>query len=567
MSYLVLARKWRPGTFDDITGQEYITRSLKNAVSTGKTAHALLFSGPRGVGKTSSARILAKALNCKHGPTPDPCSECTFCVEIAEGKSLDVIEIDAASHTGVNDVREIIENIKYLPASGKYKIYIVDEAHMLSQSAFNALLKTLEEPPPHVVFILATTEVHKVPVTILSRCQRHDFKKVPVEQIRERLTTITAAEGIEVGEETLYTVAREADGSMRDALSLMDQILATFGSSIAHDDALRILGVLDRNILKSALRAVIGKDPKSAIGALNLAMEKGIEPRRFAEDLLRALRHALLIKTCGKDAAAELPDEEKREIEETAAGESVETLELLLGQMLEGAEGVQRSFYPQTALEFTLIKLATLERTIPIENIIKRLEGLSGGAATVAAPGARRETAQYAGEPAPRREAPPRVEHERAPGRKPEPPSPSEPVREAPPQRAAEKIEPSPENLEAFIKHVRSRNGVMGTYIARAKDITLDGGALKLVFESALQADRLRKKESQDSLREYLGEFFTVAPVIEIVEVGHSDEPARKNAKSSREERKKKIHDDPVIKEAEAILGGRVVSVKPREKE
>ncbi len=564
MSYLVLARKWRPGTFDDITGQEYITRSLKNAVSTGKTAHALLFSGPRGVGKTSSARILAKALNCKHGPTPDPCSECTFCVEIAEGKSLDVIEIDAASHTGVNDVREIIENIKYLPTSGKYKIYIVDEAHMLSQSAFNALLKTLEEPPPHVVFILATTEVHKVPVTILSRCQRHDFKKVPVEQIRERLTTITAAEGIEVGEETLYTVAREADGSMRDALSLMDQILATFGSSIAHDDALRILGVLDRNILKSALRAVIGKDPKSAIDALNLAMEKGIEPKRFAEDLLRALRHALLIKTCGKDAAAELPDEEKREIEETVSGESVETLELLLGQMLEGAEGVQRSFYPQTALEFTLIKLATLERTIPIENIIKRLESLTGGAAPA---GARRETAQYAGEPAPRREAPPRGEYERTPERRPHSPSPSEPVREAPPQRAAGKKEPYPENLDGFIKYVKSKNGMIGTYIARAKDITLDEGVLKLVFESALQADRLRKKESHDSLREYLGEFFTEAPGIEIVEVAHSDEPARKNAKSSREERKRKIHDDPVIKEAEAILGGRVVSVKPREKE
>ncbi len=565
MSYLVLARKWRPGTFDDITGQEYITRSLKNAVSTGKTAHALLFSGPRGVGKTSSARILAKALNCKHGPTPDPCSECTFCVEIAEGKSLDVIEIDAASHTGVNDVREIIENIKYLPASGKYKIYIVDEAHMLSQSAFNALLKTLEEPPPHVVFILATTEVHKVPVTILSRCQRHDFKKVPVEQIRERLRTITVAEGIEVSEETLYTVAREADGSMRDALSLMDQILATFGSSIAHDDALRILGVLDRNILKSALKAVIGKDPKSAIGALNIAMEKGIEPRRFAEDLLRALRHALLIKTCGKEAAAELPDEEKREIEETASTESVETLELLLGQMLEGAEGVQRSFYPQTALEFTLIKLATLERTIPIESIIRRLEGLSGGVAPAA--GARRETAQYSGEPAPKREAPPRVEHERAPERRPEAPSTSEPVKEAPPRRAAGKTEPAPENLEAFIRHVRSRNSVMATYIARAKEITLDGGLLKLVFEGSVYADRLRKKEYYDSLREYLGEFFTDASGIEIVEAAHSDETTKKNAKSSRDERKKKIHDDPVIKEAEAILGGRVVSVKPREKE
>ena len=564
MSYLVLARKWRPGTFDDITGQEYITRSLKNAVSTGKTAHALLFSGPRGVGKTSSARILAKALNCKHGPTPTPCSECSFCVEIAEGKSLDVIEIDAASHTGVNDVREIIENIKYLPASGKYKIYIVDEAHMLSQSAFNALLKTLEEPPPHVVFILATTEVHKVPVTILSRCQRHDFKKVPVEQIRERLTTITAAEGIEVGEETLYTVAREADGSMRDALSLMDQLLATFGNSIAHDDALRILGVLDRNILKSVLHAVIGKDPKSAIEALNLAMEKGIEPKRFAEDLLRGLRHALLIKTCGKDAASELPDEEKREIEETASAESVETLELLLGQMLEGAEGVQRSFYPQTALEFTLIKLSTLERTIPIESIIKRLEGMSAG---VSSGSTRAEPAPYTREPAPRREAPSRMEPERAPERKPAATSPREPTREAPPQRPAGKTEPSQASLDGFIQYVKSKNGMMGTTIGRAKEVTLDGGVLTLAFEGSLHADRLRKKESQESLAGYLGEYFTEAPKIEIVEVSHTAEPAKKAAKSSREDKKKKIHNDPVIKQAEQILGGRVVSVKPREKE
>lgn len=565
MSYLVLARKWRPGTFDDITGQEYITRSLKNAVSTGKTAHALLFSGPRGVGKTSSARILAKALNCKHGPTPNPCSECSFCVEIAEGKSLDVIEIDAASHTGVNDVREIIENIKYLPASGKYKIYIVDEAHMLSQSAFNALLKTLEEPPPHVVFILATTEVHKVPVTILSRCQRHDFKKVPVEQIRERLTTITTAEGIEVGEETLYTVAREADGSMRDALSLMDQLLATFGNSIAHDDAVRILGVLDRNILKSVLHAVIGKDPKSAIEALNLAMEKGIEPKRFAEDLLRGLRHALLIKTCGKDAASELPDEEKREIEEAASAESVETLELLLGQMLEGAEGVQRSFYPQTALEFTLIKLSTLERTIPIESIIKRLEGMSAGVSSGS--GTRSEQASYSREPAPRREAPSRMEPERAPERRPAAASPREPARETPPQRPAGKTEPSQASLDGFIQYVKSRNGMLGTTIGRAKEVTLDGGVLTLAFESSLQADRLRNKDRYDSLREYLGEYFTEAPKIEIVEVSHTAEPAKKAAKSSKEEKKKKIHDDPVIKQAEQILGGRVVSVKPREKE
>ncbi len=351
---------------------------------------------------------------------------------------------------------------------------------------------------------------------------------------------------------------------MRDALSLMDQLLATFGNSIAHDDAVRILGVLDRNILKSVLHAVIGKDPKSAIEALNLAMEKGIEPKRFAEDLLRGLRHALLIKTCGKDAASELPDEEKREIEETASAESVETLELLLGQMLEGAEGVQRSFYPQTALEFTLIKLATLERTIPIENIIKRLEGMSAGASSGSA---RPEPAPYTREPAPRREAPSRMEPERAPERKPAATSPREPAREAPPQRPAGKTEPSQASLDGFIQYVKSKNGMMGTTIGRAKEVTLDGGVLTLAFEGSLHADRLRKKESQESLAGYLGEYFTEAPKIEIVEVSHTAEPAKKAAKSSREDKKKKIHNDPVIKQAEQILGGRVVSVKPREKE
>jgi DNA polymerase-3 subunit gamma/tau len=256
MSYIVLARKWRPKTFDDVIGQEVITQTLKNAVSTGKIAHALIFSGPRGVGKTSTARIIAKALNCEKGPTSDPCSNCTFCREISEGKSLDVIEIDAASHTGVDDVREIIENTRYLPSSGKTKIYIIDEAHMLSQSAFNALLKTLEEPPPHVLFILATTEVHKIPVTILSRCQRYDFKKVSTANIKERIELISSSEGIKIPEETLYLIAQESDGSLRDALSIVDQLIATFGNEIKHEDATGILGVSDKSLIKSTIEAI-----------------------------------------------------------------------------------------------------------------------------------------------------------------------------------------------------------------------------------------------------------------------------------------------------------------------
>ena len=551
MSYLVLARKWRPQTFDDIVSQEYVTLSLKNAVSTGKIAHAFIFSGPRGVGKTSTARILAKALNCGSGPTPEPCSECAFCREIAEGKSLDVIEIDAASHTGVNDVREIIENVKYLPTSGKYKIYIIDEAHMLSQSAFNALLKTLEEPPPHVLFILATTEAHKIPVTILSRCQRYDFRKVPVEKIKENIASITGKEGIKVAEETLYIVAQEADGSMRDALSLMDQLLATFGNDIAHDDALRILGVLDRSLLKSAVAGIMDKDPKACIETLNRAIEKGINPKRFAEDLLRTLRYALLIKSCGKEAVHELSDEDKNEIAGITSAESVETLESLFNFMLDGAENIQRSFYPQMALEFTLIKLATLERTVPLESIIKRLETLSG-------------TIKTGGEPRGRFDEP-RGNYEK---------------RQAAPEEAqvspnAGKVSqtqekepgPSAEDKGSVLKYIKSRNALMATRLEQAKNISSEGGVFRITFGNPIHTSHFRKKETETELKKFLKEYFNRDMDIEIAEDSSPQPGGAGSGRNERNENKKKIQNDPALKDAIEIFGGRVVSVKPRQKE
>ncbi len=551
MSYLVLARKWRPQNFEDIVSQEFVTQSLKNAVSTGKIAHAFIFSGPRGVGKTSTARILAKALNCRNGPTAEPCSECVFCKEIAEGKSLDVIEIDAASHTGVNDVREIIENVKYLPSSGKYKIYIIDEAHMLSQSAFNALLKTLEEPPPHVLFILATTEAHKIPVTILSRCQRYEFKKVPVDKIKESLASITGKENISVGEETLYTVAQEADGSMRDALSLMDQLLATFGSEIAHDDAIRILGVLDRTLLRSALEGILDKNPKNCIETLNRATEKGINPKRFAEDLLRTLRYTLLLKTCGKESVTELSDEDKNEIMEIASGESVETLESLFNLMLEGAENIHRSFYPQMALEFILIKLSTLERTVPIESIIKRLESLSGSIKTGNEPGARLDEPRgdYRGKQSAAEDKPaaaPRVSEDRTPVNKPK---------------------TGTGDLASVLKFIKSRNAIMGTRLEQANDISVEGNSFRIVFGNPLHTSHFRKSETQAELKEYLKECYSGDVSIEIAEDIQAPAGEAGGGKNDRSENKKKIQNDPALKEAIEIFGGRVVSVKPKQKE
>lgn len=548
MSYLVLARKWRPQTFDDIISQDYVTRSLKNAVSTGKIAHAFIFSGPRGVGKTSTARILAKALNCQNGPTPEPCSTCGFCTEIAEGKSLDVMEIDAASHTGVNDVREIIENIKYLPTSGKYKIYIIDEAHMLSQSAFNALLKTLEEPPPHVLFILATTEVHKIPVTILSRCQKYDFRKVPVEKIKENLSSITKVENVRVEDETLYAVSQEADGSLRDALSLMDQLIATFGSDIKHEDATRILGILDRALIQSTIEGILHKDPKSCIDTLNQAVDKGINPKRFAEDTLRTLRYALLIKTCGKEIVTELSDEDKDGIGKITSGETVETLESLFNLMLEGAESVQRSFYPQMALELTLIKLSTLERTVPIEHIITRLDSLSESIKT--------------GTKATSRLDEPRESYSGAVNASVGSPDNKAQVKEK--EAGNTKSKPSQNNKNDVIKHIKSKNAIMGTRLEQAKEIIIGDSAFKIIFSRSLHSDYFRKKETQDNLKNYINEFFSGDFKVEIEEI---DTPAENNVKNEREKRnesKKRIHDDPTLKDAVEIFGGRVVSVKPK---
>ncbi len=559
MSYVVLARKWRPKTFDDLIGQDYITQTLKNAITTGKIAHAFILSGPRGVGKTSTARIVAKALNCINGPTSDPCSNCSFCKEISEGKSLDVMEIDAASHTGVNDVREIIENIKYLPTSGKNKIYIIDEVHMLSQSAFNALLKTLEEPPAHVLFILATTEVHKIPVTILSRCQRYDFKKVSVDKIREQLASITSKEEINIQDETLYIIAQEADGSLRDSLSLMDQLIATFGTDIKHEEALSVLGILDRTLVKSSLEGIIKKDPKFCINVLNRAIEKGISPKRFAEDLLRTLRYALLIRTCGKESITDLSDEDKTSLSELLKDISVETVESLFNLMLEGAENIQRSFYPQMALELILIKLSTLDDIVPVQDMIKKLDTLSKSM------GSSKQTASRFDEPA--------QTYRSAPSPK-QAPKLAEKIaatnietKETKPAQAKTKFSVS-KSTQDFIQFVKTTKPVIGRRLEQANEIVVDGSIVKIICETgSAESDYLKRKESQTALETLIKEFFSDDTTLHIEEVSLKTPENNKTKVEQKAEKKEKIKNDPVLKEAIDIFGGRVISIKPNNKE
>lgn len=533
MSYLVLARKWRPKTFDEVIGQEYITKTLKNAISRRKIAHALIFSGPRGVGKTSTARIVAKALNCEKGPTPEPCSECGFCREISEGRSLDVIEIDAASHTSVNDIREIIDNVKYLPSSGKTKIYIIDEAHMLSQSAFNALLKTLEEPPPHVLFILATTEIHKIPATILSRCQRYDFKRVSAEKIRKRLEEITSIEGIEVPRETLYLISKEADGSLRDALSMLDQLVATFGTTIKPQEATEVLGLFDRSLVKVTLEAVFSKDPKKSIEALHSALEKGINPKRFAEELLKTIRDALVLKVCEGENLPDISTEEIKDLEKISSNRSIEELEMMFDLMLRSTEEIQRSLYPTLALESTLVKLSLIQDIVKIGDIIEKIDRLQE---------AEKEYGKSKGD----REAG-GIKHG--------------------PDTYTEETKLTTEesnHIGDFIRLVKSKKPITGTHLEHASKIQLDNSTLLIEFDTpSIHSDYLMRQDAQESLKRISREFFSKDLRVKIY-VKSSDPGVREPSYLTKKEN---IRKEPAVKDAIEIFGGKIIKIKTKEKE
>src|SRR5688572_12906102 len=286
MSYTVLARKYRPQTFDDLVGQEHVTRTLGNAIASGRIAHAFLFTGVRGVGKTTTARILSKALNCVNGPTPKPCNQCDQCREITAGVDMDVLEMDGASNNSVEDVRRLQESIPYRPARDRFKVVIVDEVHMLSTGAFNAFLKTLEEPPAHVKFIFATTEIHKVPVTIRSRCQRYDFRLIPQTVVAARVREILAAEGITADDAAVAIVAREAAGSMRDALTILDQVVAFSGSELRGVEVAEALGIADRARVFEAVRGVLGGDAAAALRVVDEMAQRGVDMLNFGKQIL-----------------------------------------------------------------------------------------------------------------------------------------------------------------------------------------------------------------------------------------------------------------------------------------
>lgn len=537
--YLVIARKWRPSLFEEIVGQGHVTRTLRNAISSGRVAHAYLFSGPRGVGKTTAARILAKGLNCADGPTPVPCNECASCKGIAAGSSVDVFEIDGASNNSVDNVRELTDSVRYVPTQGKYKVYIIDEVHMLSTAAFNALLKTLEEPPPHAVFIFATTEVHKIPLTILSRCQRFDFKRIPFRELQGHLKKIVEEEGIKYEDKAVFQLAREADGSLRDGQSLLEQVLAYSGKDLKESDVSDALGLMDRSVLYDLLTAVIQKDPKTALNIVEKIYDFGYDLKRGCSELLEHVRDLTVLKSTGAASLLDLPDSEIERLGALAEAVELPRLHMIFSIVSRGYEEVVKGASPRFSFEMSLLKAAEFDDIKPVEELISRIEGL------------RQKIEGAGGANGPRAEAPKgAVAATGTVARSPErPPFPRKGAAEATPPKASEATAPyagTPvsQGLSDLISYIRSRNAELAEPFSVAT-LRLDGDCLDVSAPGRAGGKILSNKGAIEAALED----FYKRPV-----------KLKLNGLGSTEKKK----EDPVVADARRILGARVIEDRRR---
>ncbi len=560
MSYLVLARKWRPQTFNDLIGQEHVSLTLKNAIDSGRVAHAFLFTGARGVGKTSSARILAKTLNCENGPTTEPCNLCPACREITDGVSIDVMEIDGASNNGVDEIRELRDNVKYLPSRSRYKIFIIDEVHMLSNSAFNALLKTLEEPPPHIKFIFATTEPHKVPITILSRCQRFDFKRIPLKMILDRLRYIALQESVTISDRALTLVARKGDGSMRDSLSTLDQILAFCGDNAEDADVNALLGVVDRQLLLQALQAIMERDSQALVNIVSKVEESGYNMRHFCQEIIVQMRNLLLCKTIGNIAdLVDLSEQELSEVTVLAEKAELQTIQRALAILLKCDSDMSHSPFGRLLLEMALIKMATLSPAIPVTDLLKRLDALEnqdGALSTIAA------------------------------DKQPPPYRPATSVNATPPVNAHPKdATPSPavtieplappaphSDWSGFVAFVRTGKPMLASKLDKGSPLQILNGSLQIAYpKGSLELSLLRESDYNSQLTELSSTYFGIQTTVKIVELPADGMPSPRSISEMKEleeaERGESIRvtadSHPLIRAVIETFGGKIESYNP----
>ncbi|MBW8878196.1 MAG: DNA polymerase III subunit gamma/tau [Acidobacteria bacterium] len=533
MAYQVLARKWRPQNFSSLVGQESIVTALRNALQEGRIAQAYLFSGIRGVGKTTAARVLAKALNCERGPAADPCNECTSCIEITRGSDLDVIEVDAATYSKVEQVRELTESLKYGPARDRYKVVVLDEIHRLSRQAFDALLKIVEEPPRHLVFIFATTEIDAVPATILSRCQEFNFRRVPSHNLAAYLRTITAAEGIQASDTALRLIARAGEGSVRDSVALLDQ-LATFGSgSIADEDTVRLLGGLDTALFQTLLAGILAGDAQAVAAAVRRVEEEGWDPRHVYGQFLAFARDALHLAMGGSPEQVDLPIEEAQILAATAKASGYENLLRLLNQLLTSENIVRRSDTGALAVEIAWLRAAELPKLIRVEEILAgtwQPGAAPAPASRPAAPAPRPASApatiatmpprSAAPDPAPRAATPPP-----RPAPQPEPPSvlPAKPA----PSRSSDP-------LTAFKEEAAKRKPNLGGFLDAAEDIRFEDGRVTILIPSGDSYLRTRLEANRAILEEAAAAVWGPGTRLEARESRPAPQAASAEAKPAR---------------------------------